>query len=391
MNFDVSRATRWLWRHIRSHWACRIYLVILAIILISAVLFRVEAAIFQQRVDALMASLSSLRIGETSKAEALSLIPGLAKSSGARGECHAEECLSIEIQGSTISLWLLRLAGRTHHELPSSLLNWWGVRYWSLLSDVDFTSDRVSHLSYGVWLSTRRAPALSATVSLKSQISDRRLSDEVDESPNYVVGHTSNWPDSNRQVSLTRDAPPELAKHAFDIQLRCLSSLAGCETAAQLLPEVENDRLAIKRAALARLKGPEQCPMRILHRRVRDVEDILLVEVKDVDPKVYDTDGGPYRVASFRLLRVLKGNAGRPLDKVGVSTQINVSHLYPDNTPDIELRGLTVRNAAIDLLGPGLRVLLFSGGSTNIDESCEAMAATENAVDTIEAEFRSKG
>jgi hypothetical protein len=95
------------------------------------------------------------------------------------------------------------------------------------------------------------------------------------------------------------------------------------------------------------------------------------VEVKDVGPTLVETNFGAYRFAKFRLLRVLKGKLGRPLDNVGVA-------------PEIYLGEVTVRNSAIDLLNPGQRILLFSGRSTDIDEPCEAMAGTDDAVHTVE-------
>jgi hypothetical protein len=96
------------------------------------------------------------------------------------------------------------------------------------------------------------------------------------------------------------------------------------------------------------------------------------VEVKDVAPTITKSDfGAPYRFASFRLLRVLKGKAARPLDNVGVAPE-----LYVDEQ--------LVKNSAIELLRPGQRLLLFSGRSAYIDEPCEAMAATADAVQMLE-------
>ncbi len=40
-------------------------------------------------------------------------------------------------------------------------------------------------------------------------------------------------------------------------------------------------------------------------------------------------------------------------------------------------------NSAIDLLRPGQRLLLFAGYSDSIDESCEALAATPSAIQTV--------
>jgi len=120
------------------------------------------------------------------------------------------------------------------------------------------------------------------------------------------------------------------------------------------------------------MSGPNQCPTQILSHRARDSFDVLLVEVKDVSPTISKNDfGAAYRFANFRLLRVIKGKAGRPLDNVGVA-------------PEIYVGDGEVHNSAIDLLNPGQRLLLFSGASTNIDEPCEAIAATADALHMLE-------
>ncbi|HYW37200.1 MAG TPA: hypothetical protein VE957_03725 [Terriglobales bacterium] len=141
------------------------------------------------------------------------------------------------------------------------------------------------------------------------------------------------------------------------------------------MPEAEQDRLRIERAAFDRMNGPNQCPDWILPRRARDTEDILMVEVEKASPNLVVTDyGAKFRLANLRLLRVLKGNAGRPLDQLGVALDM-----------EIWLEGArVVHNSAFDRLNPGQKLLLFSGRSLNIDEPCEAVAATDSAIQTIE-------
>jgi hypothetical protein len=217
--------------------------------------------------------------------------------------------------------------------------------------------------------------ALSVEASSRNGLNRRQLNPEVDESPDYEVSHYFKWPALRTEVYFTRNAPVELLRHAFDLQLRCLWSLRGCETANQVLPEAEVDRLKIRQRAFERMNGPNQCPITILSHRARDTEDILLVQVKNVSSMISKSEFGPYRLASFRLLRVLKGKAGRPLDNVWVNTEIDIADK-------------TVRNSAIDLLNPGQLILLFSGASTNIDEPCEAMAGTEDAVKAVEEGLR---
>jgi hypothetical protein len=376
MNFNsVFPVATWLWRHISSRWACRIYLWGLAIIVTPAVALRVQAFLFERQAIRIASGLSSLRIGATSKAEALSRIPGLAVVNK-EFLCSADECFSVGIPNSGISNWTLLRASEAGHGTLFSVLSWWGVRYWSLDARVNFNSGRVSDFGYRLMLSAPHAypvPGGSVVeVSSRKKFADRwQLDWNLDESPEYQVYHYFKWPLLNTGVYFTRNAPVDLVRHAFDLHLRCVWSVAGCETANQLLPEAEQDRLRIRQAAIERMGVPDQCPARILSHRARDVDDILVVELKNVSPQTVQSEVGTYRLANFRLLRVLKGKPGRPLDHVWVMTEIDVGEVK-------------ARNSALDLLSPGQRILLFSGASTNIDEPCEAMAGTEDAVQTIE-------
>jgi hypothetical protein len=376
---NVFPVTLWLWRRLSSRWACRIYVFGLAIIVIPAVALRIQSVLFERRALKIMADLSSLRIGVTSKTDALSRIPGLDAVNCTDGDrrCSGEEQFSIAVPNSRISDWLLLPTGRAGHETLFSILSWWGVRFWNLDAYVYFTSGRVSALGYRLVLSipnSRYPGGLSVAASSREQPVRAPLAWDVDQSPNYVVTHYFKWPDLDMHVDFTRNAAPELVRHAFNLQLHCLWFLAGCRTANQLLPEAEQDRQEIRRAAIDRMRGPDQCPTWLLPRRARDVQDILLVEVKHASPTLVESGGVVYRFASFRLLRVLKGKPGRPLDNIGVAS-------------DLSLGELQIHNSAIDLLNPGQRLLLFSGASLYIDEPCEAMDATQKAVQTMDREL----
>jgi hypothetical protein len=369
----------WLWRRLISHWARRIYFCCVAIIIVPALALRVQAFLFERRAVEIASHLSTLRIGITSKSEAISRIPSLAvvSSKDHDYDCSGDECFSVEIPNTKFSIWALMRVG--DHATLASLLHWWGVRYWTFNAYVNFTSGTVSGFSYRLKLSLPSAYPVPGVLSLgassRRKLDGRQLDWQVDESPDYEVLHYFKWPDLQTHVYFTRESPVELLPHAFNLHLRCLWSLRGCQTANQVLPDAEQDRLRITRSALERMSGPYQCPNRVLLRRARDTEDILLVEVTNVSPTVSESEVGPYLLASFRLLRALKGKTGRPLNNVWVNTEIQM--------PEI-----TAHNSAIDLLKPGQRILLFSGASTNIDEPCEAMAGTEDAVNTVEDGLR---
>ncbi len=380
--------TTWLWRRLTSRPARLFYLGVLIIVVISGITLRVEAVLFERRVLKVMSALSSLRVGVTPKAGVLSRMAGIKidESSrgnsegnslvmGSRGVCEADECFWIEVASPRLSNWALRRAGGAGYETLFSVLSSLGFRLRSLDAHVNLTFGRVSSLGYRLILSTPDPGypgALMIKISSRKDLADQRLDDITDESPNYQVSHYFKWPRLFTDIDFTPDAPTELMNHAFDLKLQCVWSLRGCRTANELLPEAEQDRLRIEHAAFDRMNGPNQCPDWILTRRARDTGDILLVEVENASSDFVVTEyGTKYRVASFRLIRVLKGNPDRPLENIGVS-------------PDMWIGMTKVHNSAIDLLNPGQKLLLFSGGSTNIDEPCEEVAATESALQTIE-------
>lgn len=383
-------AATWLWRRTTSRPARLLYLGVLVIVIVPGIALRVEAALFERRAHKVMSALSSFRIGVTPKAEVLSRMSGfrverISRGNSAedshglmsRGNCEFDECFWINASSPRLSDWVLRRAGSTGYETLFSVVNLLGFRLRSLDAYVNLNSGKVSGFGYRLVLSTPHADVPGAViirVSSRKDLTDWKLDYVADESPNYQVSHRK-WPVLNADVYFTRDAPPALLSHAFDLNLQCVWSLRGCRTANELLPEAEQDRLRIEHAAFDRMNGQNQCPDWILPRRARDTENILMVEVERVSPNVVVTDyGAKYRLANFRLLRVVKGKAGRPLDQLGVALDT-----------EIWLEGArVVHNSAIDLLNPGQKLLLFSGGGSNIFQPCEAVDATSSAIQTIE-------
>jgi hypothetical protein len=368
--------TTWFWKQLTSRPARFLYIGILVIVGVPGIALRVEAALFQRRVLKVMSALSSLRIGVTPKAEVLSRMAGVKVDERYRSksDCDADECLWIELSSPRLSDWALRKAGSSGHDTIFSVLSWWGFRFRSLAGSVKLSSGKVSSLNYQLIMSTPHPEVPGVIVinagSTSSNIFARWILGPVaDESPNYQVVHNFKWPATNTNVYFTRDATPELVSHAFGLRLQCALSIAGCLTANQLLPEAEEDRLRIERAASDRMNGPNQCPDWILPGRAQDAGDILLVEVKN-STLVENDDAGKHRLVNFRLLRALKGNPTRPLDNV----------LVPSDT----WIGVRAHNSAFDLLNPGQRLLLFSNGNPDSYGSCEEVAATDSAVRTIE-------
>lgn len=379
-------ATVWFVSRFTSRLARRVYVCALVAVLLPAIVLRLETVFFQFRVLRITSVLAALRIGVSSKTEALSRIPSLkaVQSASKDYRCVADECYAAVIPNSRLSNWILLPTFSEEHWLVNSALRWWGFQYWDLEASVYFTAGKVSSLEYRLLLSPRPSEypdAIVVTVVSRSKFEEWQSSWDVDDSPDYVVFHGRKFGDLQTGVYITRNTPTELLAHAFDLHLACLWSLVGCRDANQVLPQAEADRLAIRRAAIERLKGPDQCPDRILTRRVRDAYDILLVNVRDIGPTIHDSTYGEYRMANIRLLRLLKGRVDKPVERLRVA-------------PEFYFGELTFPNSAYSLLRAGQDLVLFpsdsfDGEAFNINHPCDAMAATPEAVQKLESALSS--
>ena len=150
----------------------------------------------------------------------------------------------------------------------------------------------------------------------------------------------------------------------------------GCRVANQFLPLADDDKSRIEQATMQRLRSDNPCPERILPRRVRDTNDILVMQVTSVGSTVYD-EPHSYVFARFKLLEILKGKVDDRLakDKIGVTTTLG---FYDP----------PIKNAALPLLTPGQKVLVFSDSSLYIDSPCEMMPASDSALSTVKQELK---
>jgi hypothetical protein len=93
------------------------------------------------------------------------------------------------------------------------------------------------------------------------------------------------------------------------------------------------------------------------------------VEVQNVGPAITEGGGYTYRMASFRLLRVLKGKPQRIPEDI---------RMYRESY----FGAVPVHNPTYDLLRPGQRLILFSEANT-----CKEMDRSDGAMQVIENTF----
>jgi hypothetical protein len=350
-------------------------IAVLGVIAIPVILLRVEALLFERHVAAVMKGLSSLKIGLSSESDAIAEVPGLRVDQSTTDESicsKAERCLALQLTTPRISLWILQHLARTGHLTMYSGTHFLGFRIHDFEATVSVRSGVVSHLNYRLMLSTPE-PAYPGVlvIGVSSTNGFRRLRGDylADESPDYMVSFARQFPDLSVGVAFTRDASADFLQHAFDLRLRCVSTIMGCRNVNQLLPAAVRDGLRIEQAVTQRMPGPHPCPDRILPRRVRDSDDILLVQVRSVRDAPMD-DGAKIRVADFHLLQVLKGEQRVPLQTVEI----------PSN---MRWRGFEMRKSAGDLFTPGRQLLIFPAPNSLVSFPCDAVEATSSALQTI--------
>lgn len=199
-----------------------------------------------------MAALSTLQLGETSKAETLRRIPTLrASTTGPYGApvCDADECFSGFVGNGLPG----RILWRTGNDVLSDVLRWWGFRAESLNIWVNFKSGKVSGFSCLLWVSAPGVPKSMpppppdgelgmVVIGLNAQrtITVRDHHSTVETHPPYQITQARGGPSQSIGIALTPDTPHEIVRGAFDLRLNCIWSFGGCRRWNQILPEIES-------------------------------------------------------------------------------------------------------------------------------------------------------
>ena len=212
--------------------AKRIYFWFFAVVFTSAIALRVEAAIYARRIVSVVTALSTLRLGETSKADTLRKIPALHPfKSGPYGApiCDADECFSGFIANGMPGRILLTI-WRTGSDSLSPALRWWGFRFESLAVYVNFKSGKVSGFSYLLWVSAPGIPKgvpppprdgeagmVTIGVSSQSAITVGETKGTVETRPLYRIIPAQAAPSQIIGIAVTPDTSDEIMRRAFDL------------------------------------------------------------------------------------------------------------------------------------------------------------------------------
>jgi len=358
-----------------------LFLGFVLLLLMFGIGLRIEAALFVTRVHRILSEVSKIQPGVTRGSEIAAKIQGFRPISdsdqglGIPNQCRPDKCLVLELTNARPFFWILERTNLLNQPRLYSALHWAGLRYWNFRTWVYLDEGVIRR--HGYFLEVSHGSNLNPQVMfvLVSQVlhfDAYNLIATDDESPHYRVEHYFKWPELSTRIAFTPEVTSELKRHAFDLRLRCLWGIRGCRTIDQVLPDVDEDIQGIEQASLNRLRSDNQCPERILKRRARDAKSIIVVEVEALKEGPVCYAGRAHRFADLRLIRSLKGNWNGSLQNLGFAEELEGRYDPP------------VVNSAINLLKPGERMLLFSDASQFIDAPCEAMRATQSAVNSVD-------
>ena len=181
--------------------------------------------------------------------------------------------------------------GPTHSHIRLHLAQWLagvgdllGYRYISFDAGILVQDGKVSQVDYGLanqWMRPQAPGYVGYMVTARSVHGfwlpgSLQISSVEDYSPQY---RPTRW-GNTLAVIYTSDAPSELNKRIFDLNLSCLWGLRACADAADIAPEISQDVETIQKATYRQLIS-DKCPDSIIERRMRYLPDVsvLLLEV----------------------------------------------------------------------------------------------------------------
>ncbi len=312
---------RWAGQTLTGRWTRRIYLAIFFLLFLITTTTRLRSYFMARRIEAVLHGLSEIRLDQTTEEQMTKMVPYLTRKDwNAGGISHRNYYVQISnesdrlprvfalglrrVQSYQLSLWLDHLA------------DWLGYRYMSFNSGVLVQDGKVSQAEYGLaneWIRPKFPGYVGYIVSARSvhgfwlpHPMGLAVTSVDDDSPQYRPKREGN----TLAVIYTSDAPPELTKRAFDLDLSCFWGLHGCDDARDIAPEISRDVQTIQEATYQQLIS-EKCPNSIIEGRMRYLPDIsvLLLEVTGSRRIEVNEEGGRTEdwFTDYKLKEVIRG------------------------------------------------------------------------------------
>jgi len=196
------------------------------------------------------------------------------------------------------------------------------------------------------------------------------VSSTDDESPQFRVHGNKN------AISATymNDAPPEMTRQAYRLDLSCFWNLHGCRDAGTIAPTLWDSLQKIQHEAFDRVSSAGRCPDSVVAGRMKYLPDVAvaLVEVTGSRRTQINVEGGHDQdwQTDYKVVQVIRGPAPDP--KSLESVHFNWA------TPDPVQPTHRVANQVWPQTKIGAQVLYF--GSSPHFYSCVFIPATPSAL-----------
>ena len=291
--------------------------MILLLLLIISTATRLRAYFMTRKIEAVLHGLSEIRLDQTTEEQMTKMVPYVTeKEWKANGFSYRSYYVHISNESDglpwpyglthsyALALWLGRVG---------DLL---GYRYISFDAGVLVQDGKVSQADYGLanqWMRPQAAGYVGYIVTARSVHGfwlpgSLQISSVEDYSPQYRL---TRW-ENTLAVIYTSDAPPELTKRIFDLNLSCFWGLRACADAADIAPEISQDAERIQKATYMQLIS-DKCPNSIIDGRMRYLPDVsvLLLEVTGSRRIEVNEEGGRVEdwLTDYKLKEAIRGKS----------------------------------------------------------------------------------
>lgn len=284
-------------RTLSGRWARRICLAVLLFLVLILAATRLRAYFMTRKIEAVLHGLSKIRLDQTTEEQMTKMLPYFTERDWKAG-------------GFSYRSYYVHISNE------SDGLPWLGNRYISFDAGVLVQDGKVSQVDYGLanqWMRPQAPGYVGYMVTARSVHgfwlpTPLQISSVEDYSPQY---RPTRW-GNTLAVIYTSDAPPEMTKRIFDLNLTCFWGLRGCADAADIAPEISRDVETIQKATYTQLIS-EKCPDSIVQGRMRYLPDVsvLLLEVTGSRRIEVNEDGGRAEdwFTDYKLKEAIRGKS----------------------------------------------------------------------------------
>jgi uncharacterized protein YlzI (FlbEa/FlbD family) len=374
---------RWVIRTLTGRWARRIYVAVFLFTLLLTTTVRLRSYFMTRKIQAVLHGLAEVRVDQTTEEQLTKTVPYLIRSDHEwKNNGVTERWYHAQVSNESDWLWTAPFLWRI--PWAGQIADWLGYKFIYFDAGVLIQDGKVSKVLYGLakdWGQPRRASYIVSVESVHGFWRHRQRGFKVysddDESPQYRVNRWESpkvhGSDQAVSVVFTNDAPSELTKRAFQVDLSCFYSFRDCGGAREIAPGIWQDAERIKESAFQRLRAGT-CPDSIVEGRMRYLPDItiLLLEVTGSRLVKVNEDGAEVedQITDYKMKEAIRGQNEWSWKNVR-SQQMIRSPLDPERV-------------IVNWFKPSKEIgsqMLFFGGP--YFDSCRLIPATPSALDIV--------